>query len=103
MAKATKTIIKKTECINPNTGNSMFIDADTYTLFQKAIYHTLKATPGITFSEIVKGIKKCFKEDKVKFTKSVSWYAVTVKMDMESKKVIETYHEKGTKLHRLKK
>jgi len=103
MANAAKTTPQKTECINPNTGNSMFIDADTYKLFQKAIYHTLKTTAGITFSEIVKGIKKCFKEDKVKFTKSVSWYAVTVKMDMEVKKVIETYTEKGVKLHRLKK
>lgn len=103
MAKAVRTILQKTECFNPNTGNSMFIDADIYKLFQKAIYHTLKATAGITFSEIVRGIKKCFKEDKVKFTKSVSWYAVTVKMDMEVKKIIETYTEKGVKLHRLKK
>jgi hypothetical protein len=103
MAKAVKTTSQKIECFNPNTGNSMFIDADIYKLFQKAIYHTLKATSGIPFSDIVKGIKKCFKEDKVKFTKSVSWYAVTVKMDMEVKKVIEAYTEKGVKLHHLKK
>jgi len=32
----------------------------------------------------------------------VEWYAVTVKNDMVAKGVIETFMEKGKKLHRLK-
>ena len=32
----------KIECLNPNTGGKMNIDAEVYDLFSKTIYHTLK-------------------------------------------------------------
>ena len=35
--------LRKTECLNPNTGSSMKIDKEIYDLISKAIYHTLKA------------------------------------------------------------
>lgn len=100
---ATKAV-NKVECLNPNTGGKMKIDADTYDLFSKAIYHTLKQSKRpVTYTEIVDGVKKCFKETKPKFNGSVSWYAVTVKHDMVARNIIETWMEKGTRLHRLKK
>lgn len=94
----------KIECLNPNTGGRMKIDAEVYDVISKAIYHVLKQnkTP-ITYTEIVDGVKKCFRENKTKFKGSVSWYAVTVKHDMVARGVIETWMEKGTRLHRLKK
>ncbi len=82
----------------------MNIDANIYDLFSKAIYHELKETKyGITYTDLVNGIKKYFKEKKTVFKGSVGWYAVTVKKDMEANNIIEIFAEKGRKLHRLKK
>ena len=94
---------QKIECLNPNTGGSMKIDKEIYDLISKAIYHTLKKEKSVTFTELVEGIEDCFKKQKTKFDKSVGWYAVTVKHDMQSRGVIEVYNEKGKKMHRLKK
>jgi len=92
----------KIECLNPNTGGKMNIDASIYDLFSKAIYHTLKTNKqGITYTDIVSGIKKCFKEKQTIFKGSVEWYAVTIKNDMVAKGIIGTFTEKGKKLHRL--
>jgi hypothetical protein len=92
------------ETLNPNTGRRMKIDAATYEVFSKAIYHTLKQSKaGISFTDLAKGVTKCFKENKTKFKGSIGWYAVTVKNDMESNGVIEAFFEKGRKLNRLKK
>jgi hypothetical protein len=98
-----KTAAKKVECLNPNTGGKINIDADIYDLFSKAIHHTLKKEKALTFTQLVDGVHECFKEKKVKFEGSVSWYAVTIKNDMEARGVIETLTEKGKKMHRLKK
>ena len=92
----------KIECLNPNTGSKMNIDAKIYDIFSKAIYHTLKKNKqGLTFTDIVNGIKKCFKEERTIFKGSVEWYAVTIKNDMVANHVIETFIVKGRKLHRI--
>lgn len=94
----------KVECLNPNTGRRMNIDADTYELFSKAICHTLKKEKkGMSYTDIVNGVKKYFKEQKTSPNGSIEWYAVTVKHDMEATGVIESFIEKGKKLHRLKR
>ncbi|MBX9785092.1 MAG: hypothetical protein K2X48_17535 [Chitinophagaceae bacterium] len=95
--------LSKTECINPNTGGKLQIDTNTYQLFSKAIYHVLKVKPGRSFADLVKGVTQCFKENKTPFSKSISWYTIVVKNDMEAKSVIEVYAQKGKKLNRLKK
>lgn len=94
----------KVQCFNPNTGRIVNIDSDVYNLFSKAIYQTLKKEKqGITYTAIVHGIKKFFKEKNTNFEGSIEWYAVTVKHDMQANGVIEVFMEKGVKLHRLKK
>jgi hypothetical protein len=98
-----KNIPQKLECLNPNTGGKMNIDASVYNLFSKAIYHSLKENKQLTYTQIVEGIHDCFKKQKTKFDKSVGWYAVTVKNDMHARGVIEVFTEKGKKLHRIKK
>jgi hypothetical protein len=100
---STKTVPQKVECLNPNTGGKMNIDKKTYDLFSKAIYHTLKKSQPLTYTEIVEGIYDCLRKQKTKFEGSVSWYAVTVKHDMHARGVIEVFTEKGKKLHRLSK
>jgi len=80
----------------------MNIDATIYDLFSKAIYHTLKKDKqGITYTDMVKGVKSCFKEKQTVFKGSVEWYAVTIKNDMVAKGIIGTFSEKGKKLHKL--
>lgn len=94
----------KIECLNPNTGGKMNIDKDIYETVSKAIYHTLKQNKQpITYTQIVKGVKNCFKEEKTKFKGSIEWYTVTVKHDMVARGFINTWIEKGTRLHQLKK
>lgn len=94
--------VGKTECLNPNTGRKMNIDARVYDLFSKAIYHTLKKNKqGITYTDIVSGVKQCFKEKRTAFDGSIEWYTVTIKNDMEANGIIETFTDKGKKLHRL--
>ena len=100
MTTATKP--QKVECLNPNTGRVMSIDKNTYDLFSKAIYHTLKKEGPITFTQMTEGVHDCFRQQRTSFDGSVEWYAVSVKNDMHARGVIEVYTEKGKKLHRLK-
>ena len=99
----TKAVPGKVECLNPNTGGRMNVDKNTYDIFSTAIYHTLKKSQPLTYSQIVDGIHDCFRQQKTKFDGSIGWYAVTVKHDMHARGVIEVFTEKGKKLHRLKK
>ena len=91
----------KIECINPNTRRSFFLNADTWMLFNKAIAYALKENSPLTYSEIVEGVEKYFKTNAIQFKGSLPWYAVSVKLDMEAKGMIEAFTEKGKKLHRL--
>ena len=61
----------KVECINPNTGGRMNIDAATYDLFSKAIYHTLLGGKQLTYTQIVEGVKNCFQKQETNFDGSV--------------------------------
>lgn len=93
---------QKTECLNPTTGRGINIDKEVYDLFSKPIYHSLKKEKALTFTGIVEAIEDCLEQQNIKFKKSIPWYAVTVKNDLEARGVIETYTEKGKKLHRVK-
>jgi hypothetical protein len=99
MGKATE---KKVECLNPDTGRRMNIDKETYDLFSKAIYHTLKGR-SLPFQEIVEGVYDCFRLKNIVFNGSVEWYTITVKKDMEARGIITTVMEKGRKINRLSK
>jgi hypothetical protein len=99
----TKTTHQKVECLNPNTGGRMNIDKEVYELFSEAIYNTLEGNQPLSFTKIVEGVEAHLKQKKTSFTGSVSWYAVTVKNDMQVRGDIEVFTEKGKKLHRLKK
>jgi len=92
----------KVQCLHPEGKNAPAISADTYALFEKAIYHGLKGKKnGITYSELMEEVKKCFIKQKTVFKGSVGWYGVAVKNHMEATGVIKTHMEKGKKLHVL--
>jgi len=94
---------EKVECLNATTGGRMNIDKNIYDQISKAIYHTLKASNALTYSQIVEGVYDCFKKQGTKFEGSVGWYTVTVKKDMEARGIIKVFTEKGKKLHNIKK
>jgi len=92
----------KVECLNPNTGGRMNIDKNIYDVISKAITKTLQGGKAITFTELMNGVKKYIKTNKIDFTGSIDWYGITVKKDMEARGVLEVVEEKGKKLNRLK-
>lgn len=98
-----KASIQKVQCLNPHTKGKINIDKNIYDLFSKAIFDVLKRDRLLTYTQLVKGIEDCFKKEKTKFSGSVSWYAVTIKLDMTARGIIEMITEKGKKLHRLSK
>ena len=98
-----KDLSQKVECVHPRTGRRMRIDKNIYDQISKAIYHSLKAGQDLTYTQIVGGIRDCFQEKGTGFKGSLEWYAVTVKNDMEARGIIQSYMEKGKKLHRLSK
>lgn len=100
MTARTKT--QTVECLNPNTGRKMNINKQTYDLFSKAIYHTLKEKGPVSFTEMLNGVYECFKKQKINFEGTVEWFTVSVKNDMHARGVIDVYMEKGKKLHQIK-
>jgi len=60
------------------------ISRPNYDLFKKAIVSTLKRRE-LTHTELVAQLKKRLRG---KFSGNVSWYAVTVKLDLEARKLI---------------
>lgn len=79
----------------------MNIDAGAYELFSNAIYHVLMGGKGLTYTQMVEGIKDCFQQRATKFNGSIGWYTVTIKNDMEARGIISVSTEGGKKLHRL--
>ena len=91
----------KVQCIHPEGKKAPAIAADTYSLFEKAIYHSLKNKKSLSFSQLTDEVEKCFLKQKTKFDGSVGWYSVHVKNNMEAAGIIKTSTEKGKKLHSL--
>ncbi|HEY0433798.1 MAG TPA: hypothetical protein VGC95_08000 [Chitinophagaceae bacterium] len=93
---------EKVMCVHPDTGRTLQIDRHIYDMFTSAIIEVLKKNPGgLTFNQMVESIGENLKKRKIIFRGSVPWYAVTVKQDMETKRLIACEVIKGKKLHRL--
>lgn len=54
-----------------------------------------------TFTELTQTIKENLASSKIKFDRSIDWYAVTIKNDMDARGDLKVYMENGEKLHRL--
>lgn len=97
MAKAKKTIVT-----HPVTGTERKFDSGIYQPFKAAILQSLRNSPGKTFTELTDDVVKIIRRKMPAFKGSIPWYTISVRLDLESRGIVETYVEKGKKLNRLK-
>lgn len=95
--------LKKTTTTHPRSKREMKIDAEVYTPFKAAIIQCLKGSKGKTFAELTADVTKIIRKKMPAFKKSIPWYTISIRLDMETKGIVETFMEKGKKLNRLKK
>ena len=98
MAKA---ILKKISVTHPVTGTIRKFDADTYEPVKAAILQSLKGSKGKTFTELTDDVIRTIRKKLPGFTKSIPWYTISIRLDLESRGIVETFTEKGKKLSRL--
>jgi hypothetical protein len=95
--------VKKVTVTHPVSGTERKFDETIYEPIRKAIMHTLKGSPGKTFSQLADDVRKYLREKNIPFKGSVPWYTISVRLDLETRGVVETFTEKGRKFSRLKK
>ena len=89
----TKTILTK----HPLGKSGRNIDKQNYETLKKAILSALR-NKELTHTELLNQLNKSLKS---KFSGNISWYAETVKLDLEGRKLIERTSSKPQK-YRLK-
>lgn len=99
MAKAAKTSAITTT--HPRTGSQFKVDAAIYEPFKAAILQSLKGSKGKTFTEVTDDVVKIIKKKMPGFTRSIPWYTISIRLDLETRGLVETFTEKGKKLNRL--
>lgn len=98
-----KTTAKKVIVTYPATGTERKFDAAIYEPIKAAIIKSLKGSKGKTFSELTEDVTEIIRKQLPDFKRSIPWYTISVKRDLETRSVIETFEWKGKKLNRLKK
>ena len=98
----TKSVSKKVITTHPKSKREMKIDTTIYEPFKEAILQSLKGSKGKTFTELTDSVVKIIRKKLPGFKKSIPWYTISIRLDMESRGLIETFVEKGIKLNRLK-
>lgn len=100
MAKATA---KKIIVTHPVTGTERKFDATIYEPVKAAILQSLKGSKGKTFTELTDDVVKIIRKQMPEFKGSIPWYTISIRLDLETKGIVETFVEKGKKLNRLAK
>lgn len=100
MAKATK---NKTITTHPQTKREMKVDAAIYESVKAAILQSLKGSKGKTFTELTDDVVKIVRKKVPAFKGSIPWYTISIRLDLETRGIVETFVVKGKKLNRLKK
>ena len=100
MAKAAK---NKTVITHPETKREMKFDSAIYEPVKAAILQSLKGSKGKSFTELSDDVVKIIRKKLPGFKRSIPWYTISIRLDLETKGVVETFVEKGKKLNRLKK
>lgn len=98
----------KSTLTHPVSGRKIKIDSSVYKPFKAAILQSLKKSKGKTFTELSEDVASIIsKKNPVPVTigikRSVPWYVISIRLDLETKGLVETFTEKGKKLIRLKK
>lgn len=94
---------KKIIVTHPVTGTERKFDAAIYEPVKSAILESLKGSKGKTFTELTDDVVKIIRKKIPGFKKSVPWYTISIRLDLETKGIVETFVEKGKKWNRLKK
>ena len=100
MAKA---IEKKTIITHPATQREIKIDEAVYTAIKAAIIQSLKGSSGKSFTELTDDVVRIIRKKIPGFKGAIPWYTISIRLDLETRGVVETFIEKGKKLNRLKK
>lgn len=100
---ASKAAPKKTTTTHPRTGSQFTIDDTIYQPIKAAILQSLKGSKGKTFTELADDVVKIIKKKMPGFKKSIAWYTISIRLDLETRGIVETFTVKGVKLNRLKK
>jgi hypothetical protein len=99
-----KTVSNKTVTVtHPATGTERQFDTAIYDPFKAAIIQSLKGSEGETFTGLTESVIKIIRKTMPGFKKSIPWYTISIRLDLEAKGIVETFVEKGKKLNRLKK
>ncbi|HMU45641.1 MAG TPA: hypothetical protein PKC72_04685 [Chitinophagaceae bacterium] len=98
-----KNKVLKTTTTHPRTGSSLKIDSNIYGHFKSAIIKSLKGSDGMTFSDLTNDVTRIIRKELPEFKKSIPWYTISIRLDLETKGIVETFTGKGKKLNRLSK
>jgi hypothetical protein len=96
MAKSGKIIVT-----HPISGTERKFDTAIYEPFKSAILQSLKGTKGKTFTELTDDVVKIIRKKLPAFKRSIPWYTISIRLDLETRGLVETFMEKGKKLNRL--
>ena len=88
---------------HPETGTTMKFDASIYEPIKGAILQSLKGSKGKSFTDLSADVVKIIRKKMPGFNKSIPWYTISVRLDLETRGIVETFVEKGRKYNRLKK
>jgi hypothetical protein len=103
MAKTISLKEKKITVTHPVTGTERKFDAAIYEPVKAAILQSLKGNRGKTFTELTDDVVRIIKKKMPSFKGSIPWYTISIRLDLETRGIVETIVEKGKKLNRLKK
>jgi hypothetical protein len=101
MAKAASLKSKKVTVTHPRTGTERKFDISVYEPVKSAILQSLKGSRGKTFTELTDDVVKIIRKKMPDFKRSIPWYTISIRLDLETKGIVETFTEKGKKLNRL--
>jgi len=98
-----KLITRKIIATHPKTRNEKKFDATIYEPFKEAIIQSLRRSKGKTFTELTDNVVKIIKKKMPGFKGSISWYTISIRLDLEARGIVETFTENGKKFNRLSK
>ncbi len=92
---------KKIIVTHPSTGTERKFDTAIYEPVKSAILQSLEGSRGKTFTELTDDVVKIIRKKMPDFKKSIPWYTISIRLDLETRGIVETFTEKGKKLNRL--
>lgn len=94
---------RKITVTHPLTGTERQFDADIYAAVSSAIIQSLKGSEGITFTQLTDEVVKIIRKKTPSFKGSIPWHTISIRLDLETRGIVETFTGNGRKLNRLKK